>query len=58
METTGATVPANDSTKLQLGKNRNTVMSLNPQQWWRWGPFEVLDGDVIADPYGIESQIK
>ncbi len=57
-ETTGATVPANDMAKIQPGVNRNGPMGAGDEQHWFWGPLEVLDGDVITDPYGIESQIK
>ena len=56
-EVTGASVPANDSNTIRLGINRNRFMFPGKQQHWFWGPWEVIDGDVVADPYGIASQI-
>ena len=58
METTNGTVPAGDSDQIQLGINRNKPMFAGTEQYWFWGPWEVLNGDVVADPYGIESQIR
>ena len=55
---TGATVPTSDqATKIELGINRNDAMGSGNQQHWFWGPWEILDGDVIADPYGIASSM-
>ena len=56
-ETTNGTVPAGESSNIQLGINRNVSMFLGTSQHWFWGPWEVLDGSVVADPYGIASRM-
>ena len=43
---------------IQLGINRNKPMFAGQSQYWFWGPWEVIDGNVLSDPYGIESQIR
>ncbi len=56
-ETTSATVSAGDSHHIRLGVNRNKKTFVDVILEWRWGPWEVIDGDVLPDPYGIAEQI-
>ena len=58
MEVTDGTVPAGINDRIQLGINRNKPMFEGESQYWYWGPWEVIDGSVLPDPYGIENQIR
>ena len=49
---------AGQSDRIQLGVNRNKPMFAAKVQWWMWGPWEVIDGSVLPDPYGIANQIR
>lgn len=57
-ESVNASVPAGDNKKLKLGINKNLVMLPGQRQHFFWGPWEVIDGSVLPDPYLIESQIR
>ncbi len=57
-EAVDATVPAGFNGRIQLGINRNKPMFAGQSQHFFWGPGEVIDGSVLPDPYGIESQIR
>jgi len=57
-ETGGSDVPTDLCNHLEMGINRNKPLHKGRVQWWMWGPWEVVDGNVIPDPYGIEHMIK
>jgi hypothetical protein len=53
-EVTDGSVPLTVTGKqIQLGINRNKRTFDGEANWWRWGPWEVIDADVIPDPYGL-----
>ncbi len=58
LESTGATVPLGEQDRIKLGINRNQPMFAGQLQHFFWGPWEVIDGSVLPDPYGIEGQIR
>jgi hypothetical protein len=57
-ETGGSDVPMDFCNHLEMGINHNKRLHDGEVQWWMWGPWEVIDGNVIPDPYGIEHMIK
>jgi hypothetical protein len=38
---------------IQLGINRNKRTYDGVANWWQWGPWEVIDAEVVPDPYGL-----
>ena len=58
MESVNATVPAAFNGRIKLWINRNNAMFAGDLQHFFWGPWEVIDGSVLPDPYGFESQIR
>lgn len=49
--------PTGISNNIKLGINRNCYIGSGEADFWEIGPVEVLDGDVIADPYGKASDM-
>src|SRR5688572_28660108 len=43
---------------LQMGINRNKELFPGEAQWFKWGPWEVIDGNIIPDPYGLANDMK
>lgn len=52
-----ASVPTGTCNHVQLGVNRNKAMYQGDVQWWKWGPWEVIDASLIPDPYGLASDM-
>ena len=58
MVSSGSVVPTGEQGRIQLGINRNKPMFAGQLQHFFWGPWEVIDGSMLPDPYGIENQIR
>jgi len=52
-----SSIPSGRAGGLRLGINRNCPLASGQTVWWMWGPYEVIDASVIADPYGLANDM-